>query len=884
VQVSLGGQFRAVTRSLVCLAFLLVAVSAGAGEMEDAQNIFLSGDYARVVELASNDVAERPYSEEWQILLSESLLALGRYPEAQTVVSNSLARGYPSPRLRWVARRVLLANGRKEEADDMVNRILESAANGRISDAESLVALGRAALVKGVEPKLVLDRMFTPAKKEEPNAREVYLAIGGLALEKHDFALAAKNFQEGLKRLPDDPDLLQGLAQAYEPNHQSLMIETLETALKRNSNHVASLLLLTDHAIDAEDYAAATDFLDHIQQINPWSPEAWAYRAVIAIIQNKPQEAKAAREKALKFWPANPRVPYLVGLKLSQKYRFVEGAELQREALKFDPKDLEAKVQLAQDLLRLGEEADGWRLADEVQKADSYNVTANNLMSLHDGMQSFTLLTNEHCGLRMTPREASLYGGRALELLKQAREKLSVRYGCAPEKTTLVEVFTNQADFGVRTFALPQNDGFLGVCFGNVITANSPGAYAGHRFNWEAMLWHEFCHVITLNLTHNKMPRWLSEGISVYEERQANPAWGEHITPTYREMILEGELTPIGKLSAAFLMPPSAEHLQFAYYESSLVVQFIIERFGFPKLQAILHDLGEGAEINETIAKHTVAMEALDKEFEAYAIKVAHAMGPGLDWERPSPARRAVAQRNKDETSPPSPSPPPDESPRQNIRVNNFDWESWAKTHPTNFYAMTARAQQLIDKEDWPGAKAILTNLLELCPDNVGSQSAYAMLAETYRALSQTNEERKVLERFAERDERSIDAYARLMELDHMTQDWKSVTVNAVRYRAVNPLVPVPYRFLAEGAEKTGDTHSAIEARRALLELDPPDPAEAHFRLARLLYQVGDPAAKRQVLQALEEAPRYREALALLLEMNKKETTSPGGSSGGTPE
>jgi tetratricopeptide (TPR) repeat protein len=674
------------------------------------------------------------------------------------------------------------------------------------------------------------------------------------------------------------------LAQAYEPNHQSLMIETLETALKQNSNHVASLLLLAEHAIDAEDYAGAAELLDRVEKINPWAPEAWAYRAVIAIIQNKPQEAKAAREKALKFWAANPRVPYLVGLKLSQKYRFAEGAELQREALKSDPKDLEAKAQLAQDLLRLGEEADGWQLADEVQKADGYNVTANNLMSLRDGMQSFILLTNEHFALRMTPHEAALYGARALELLKEAREKLSGKYGCTPQKPTLVEVFTNQADFGVRTFALPQNDGFLGVCFGNVITANSPGAYGGHRFNWEAMLWHEFCHVITLNLTHNKMPRWLSEGISVYEERQANPAWGEHITPTYREMILDGELTPVGKLSAAFLMPPSAEHLQFAYYESSLVVQFIIERFGFPKLQAILHDLGEGAEINETIAKHTVAMEALEKEFQAYATKVAHAMGPGLDWERPGPARRVLAQRNKDETSPPSPSPPPDESARENIRLNNFDWESWAKAHPTNFYSMTARAQQLIEKEDWLGAKAILTNLVELCPDNTGAQSAYAMLAETCRALNQTNEERQVLERFAERDERSLDAYARLMELCEMAQDWKSVALNARRYRAVNPLVPVPYRFLAEAAERTGDTHSAIEARRALLELGPADPAEAHFRLGRLLYRAGDPGAKRQVLQALEEAPRYREALGLLLEMNKKETTSAGHSSGGTLE
>ena len=29
-------------------------------------------------------------------------------------------------------------------------------------------------------------------------------------------------------------------------------------------------------------------------------------------------------------------------------------------------------------------------------------------------------------------------------------------------------------------------------------TANSPAAQAGHPANWQAVLWHEFCHVVTL--------------------------------------------------------------------------------------------------------------------------------------------------------------------------------------------------------------------------------------------------------------------------------------------------------------------------------------------------------------------------------------------------
>jgi uncharacterized pyridoxal phosphate-containing UPF0001 family protein len=52
------------------------------------------------------------------------------------------------------------------------------------------------------------------------------------------------------------------------------------------------------------------------------------------------------------------------------------------------------------------------------------------------------------------------------------------------------------------------------------------------------------------------------------------------------------------------------------------------------------------------------------------------------------------------------------------------------------------------------------------------------------------------------------------------------------------------------------------------LQLDPSNPAEVHFELAQALHRAGDPDAKRQVLQALEEAPRYRKALDLLVQIH----------------
>src|SRR5204863_8538944 len=87
------------------------------------------------------------------------------------------------------------------------------------------------------------------------------------------------------------------------------------------------------------------------------------------------------------------------------------------------------------------------------------------------------------------------------------------------------------------------------------------------------------------------------------------------------------------------------------------------------------------------------------------------------------------------------------------------------------------------------------------------------------------------------------------------------------RYLSVNPLVPLPYRFLAQASEKASDTQSGILAWRALVQLAPADPAEAHYQLAQLLHRTGSPEARRQVLMALEEAPGYRAAQKLLLEV-----------------
>ncbi len=829
--------------SVLLVSFVLAALSplSRAADLEEARHQLLTGKYAEVAKAAGEAVSQNLATEDWPLLQIRALMATGRYPDARAALNAALARFPMSIRLRLVGYEALRANGDVTGAKALFDQLDQYAASRTwaYGDPENRIVIGHAALIAGADPKTVLDRFFDPVKKAKPEFRESYIASGELALAKNDFALAGKIFDQAARKFPDDPDVQFGIAQAYASSDTEATSEALMKTLKLNPNHVGARLLLADRAIDSELYEQADELIGEALKVNPAAPEAHALRAVLANLRTDAKGEKQARDAALKYWPTNPAVDWQIGQKLSRKYRFAESAERQRQALKFDPAYIPAKMQLAQDLLRLGQDEEGWKLVDEVQKADPYDVVAFNLTTLHDRIAKFQTLTSEHFLVRMDPQEAAIYGADALALLERAHSTLTKKYGLELKQRTTVEIFPDQKDFAIRTFGLPGGAGYLGVCFGPLITANSPATRPGSASNWEAILWHEFCHVVTLTMTKNKMPRWLSEGISVFEERQQRGNWGEKMQPRYRAMILGEDLTPVSQLSGAFLKPKTPAHLGFAYYESSLVAEWLIERFGLEKMKRILADLGRGVEINEAIAAHAQPIAKIDAEFAERAKSLAKATGAGLDWTKPKTADFA----------------------------NDAAVEQFAAKHPNNFQALMAQAEKLIHAKAWEAAKAPLKKLIELYPNQHDPDGAYSLLARAHRELKETDAELAALNKLAELNPDATDAFARLIELATQRRDWPAVLANSERFGSVNPLSPLPHRAEAEASEALGKKPAAIAAYRTVLKLDPENPADIHYRLARLLHETRDPAAKKEALLALEEAPRFRAALKLLLEI-----------------
>jgi tetratricopeptide (TPR) repeat protein len=278
-------------------------------------------------------------------------------------------------------------------------------------------------------------------------------------------------------------------------------------------------------------------------------------------------------------------------------------------------------------------------------------------------------------------------------------------------------------------------------------------------------------------------------------------------------------------------------------------VRYIIDRYGLDALKGILRDLGTGMDINKAIAEHTEDMAKLETDFAAYAKGLAHELAPNLDWKRPDPELLEPGAEQK--------------------------YAEWVSRNAENYWAIRSKTRELIDGKRWADAQTLLEHSIQAYPNQIGPESPYLQLASVYRALDEEALERTTLAKLVQLDPNATDACLRLMELEEKVKDWAAVKRASERFLQVNPLVVPPYRYLAESSQQLGETANAIAADRTLLQLGPPNPVEVHFQLAQLLHHTQDPEARRQVLQALEDAPRYRDALALLLDIHQTTDSTP---------
>ena len=324
-------------------------------------------------------------------------------------------------------------------------------------------------------------------------------------------------------------------------------------------------------------------------------------------------------------------------------------------------------------------------------------------------------------------------------------------------------------------------------------------------------------HVFTLSVTQHRVPRWLSEGLSVFEEWRTGPTPGVAIDPPVLDAFAAGKFLPIARLDEGFLRPAYENQVQISYAQAGLACLFAEQRFGFARVAEFLRAFNEEITTAEAVKKiFRIEPEAFDAAFQAFM--------------------------------------------QERFKPYLADPKAW----PDRLRA----AHAALEGKQWAAARDAASATIALLPEYVGSGNAYVMLADAHAGAGNASGELEALLAWRKAggwdpaDQRRL--AARLRAAGRNAE--ALAVLDAVNY--ADPLAPAGHGELGELLLEAGRSADALREYQVLLALAPLDTAAANFGLARAWRASGDATrARRHLLQALETAPHFRPAQKLLLEM-----------------
>lgn len=874
---------------MVSLSALVAAPIACAQEPSGrtattAQEALRHGQYDDAIRMAREESARDASSSRPVRVHADALRATGRYAEAEEVIT-AFIRAHPNDNSLWNRLgEVQRERGRLTEAEASFQR----AVTGRAAD--SLTAQVNLAVLQfergDVDVAMkAFDRFIDiyNQRRRSLTASEleaVAIACRYLGRDNHQlYKDAQRAFDEAIAADSMDLDRKVRLAELFlEKFNGTDALETVRQVLEVNPKHARANLVMAQVRL-FDELESPTPYVQKSLEVNPALAEAHALSAILLIDLERYAEAAAEARKGLSADSGAP--PALIALAAAQylqhdtagfnaslaaiQKRQPKSAEpeimlaniaarsrLYGEAVRFaqagadrDPKAARALALLGINAMRIGEIDRGRQALDASFKLDPYDPWTKNTLDLLDTFKDYVEVKTPRFVVMIERKDADLLAPYVEALAEAAYDTLAARYGHQPAPPIRIEIYRSSADFSVRTVGLG-GLGALGVSFGRVVAMDSPAARPVGQFNWGSTLWHELGHVFTLGATAGRVPRWLSEGLSVYEERRARQSWGEDPSPLFFATYSADQLPKVSRLNDGFMRPAFPAQVPLSYFLASMVCEMIEKERGIGAIRDMLAGYRRGL-TTERVFREVLKVEpaAFDESFDKW---LRQRFAKHFDVVRPAMPVTMGGRRQ----------PGGDAIPITGPFLEALD---------------KGRALLAADKVD--EAIVELKKAKEMFPEYAQPDGPYALLFEAYKrkddkaaaaaelkTMTSINEEA-----FAE----NLAVAGALLELG----DRAGAIAALDRAVWINPFDRDPHTRLAELAAQMSDRQVVIRERRALLALDPTDRVEALYQLALAYADAGDAtSARREVLRALELAPNYSKAQELLLRI--RSTRPPG--------
>ncbi|MBL9078545.1 MAG: hypothetical protein JNL08_13630 [Planctomycetes bacterium] len=551
-------------------------------------------------------------------LHATALGRLGAYLDAAALLQPLVTQNADDLQARHELGEWLARDGQRRRARELWQQNTERPVP---PDALQLAFQGRSHWRLGGRDHLVqASERLVASLRADPDRPEARTTLGTVYFEAwgeaQGFESGEKQLAEALKRNGDVEEVLLALYRIRSANGVLDPAKTegfLERVFDRNPRSVAAITLRAANVLDDRRYQDAAQLLDSALAIDPNDRVALCHRAAAAWLLHDAEGYAGFRARALAGdagWPDADRIlaEHLVAL-----YRFADALPFFHAALQAAPDDVPSLQGLARAEIYTG---NGSRARELLERAEALASGLNdpwrkNALAVQKLLDTeYTVAEHGPFRVQMHRDDAEVLSAYLLPIHLEAAEVLGAKYGWQPDQPTKVEVLHTWDDFSVRTIGFR---GFtaLGACFGRLITLVSPvdGDLRKQDFMWEATAWHEYTHVLTLGLSRHRVPRWLTEGFSVYEEKMRDPTWERGMARELFDAFHNRDIPPIALLNRLFRGP----RILFGYYQGGLIVELIARDLGFAKALELLRAYGEDL---ETEAAFERALGMPSREFD----------------------------------------------------------------------------------------------------------------------------------------------------------------------------------------------------------------------------------------------------------------------------
>ena len=665
-----------------------------------------------------------------------------------------------------------------------------------------------------------LVQMYDRAIQANPDDMNARVKLAELFLDKYNSGEAKKTLAGALARNSSYVPALVLEARRRDFDNEGGADSLLSRALTLENGNVAAHVLRGRFRADVEDFAGARQEAEAALKTDPRDPDALALGFALAVVTGDSADKRSLGARFTQAYPRDARAHVAAAELLARVRQYRMAADWARQATTIDSSSSQAHNVLGMNLLRVGDIADAQTHLEIAFRSDPYNVWTKNTLDLLDTFGEYDEITHGPFRFMIEKTESPIINLYLGDIADRAYATFAKRYGFTPTGTIRVEVYRSHADFSVRTVGLA-GLGALGVSFGNTVAFDSPAAKDAGPFNWGSTAWHEIAHTFTLGSSDMRVPRWLSEGLSVYEERRGHPGWGQNVSPAFIQAYAQHKLRPLFRLNDGFVRPSFPQEVGMSYYAASLVCDMIARDFGEPALAAFVQAFRDGSNADQA-ARRVLKTDlvALDKRFDAY-----------------------VRQRFAS-----------------------------AFANMTEYRQQLVLGSRLLENGNTTEAIAALENARKLIPEFGGAESPYVYLAQAYIAQNDLYKAADALATLTSLGDVPYEMHVKLADLRLQLGDTAKAADALESAMYMNPFEIAQHERLATMYTALRQRDKAVRERRAVVALGPVDRAEAYYRLAVAYREAGDmKGARHSVLRSLEVAPNFERAQTLLLALHEND-------------